>query len=301
MERNVQAVEFLRRDIEPIIALTGDHVQTIEWMRNNGLLLPNIRCCQMDCIQRNDKTRLDGCEFRCANPDCRRRYSIRSHTLWNNFRRVPLCVLVRLVFHDFVHQISAARATRRLVRAGINISSRTVRRIFSEIRRIVLRFMQHQVFTGLLRGQIEMDEALFTHRAGPGPRGARQVWAIGMVERRTGIAFVFVVANRTHAVINNLIRRYTLRGSMIIHDGWQGYSRIPPPWRHIDVSQDETTTTSQVEGLWGQLRSRIRNMYSGGVVEGNIEEVLTEVLWRRNVDFSGRETLQELINIIANA
>jgi len=207
-------------------------------------------------------------------------------------------VLVRVVFHDFVHQISAARSARRLVRAGITISARTIRRIFNDVRRLILRHMQHQVFTGLLRGAIEVDEALFTHRAGPGPRGARQIWAVGLVERRSGTAFVFVVPNRTHVVINNLIRRYTLRGSLIIHDGWQGYSRIPPPWRCINVSQDESTTTSQVEGLWGQLRARIRNMYSGGVVEGNIEEVLTEVLWRRNLDFSGRETLTELIRII---
>jgi len=40
-------------------------------------------------------------------------------------------------------------------------------------RRLVLRFMQQRVFTGLLRGTIEMDEALFTPRAGPGPRGSR--------------------------------------------------------------------------------------------------------------------------------
>ena len=91
-----------------------------------------------------------------------------------------------------------------------------------------------------------------------------------MMERRSGIAYVFVVPNRTHVVINNLIRRYTLRGSLIIHNGWQSSTRIPAPWRHIDVNHDETTTTSQVEGIWGQLRARIRNIYSEGIVEGNI-------------------------------
>ena len=158
--------------------------------------------------------------------------------------------------------------------------------------------MDDVVFSGVLRGTIEVDEALFTHRSGPGRRGARQVWAIGMVERNSGLAFAFVVQNRNHVTINQLIRRYTLPGSMIIHDGWQGYARIPNPWRHSQLDHENGITTSQVEGLWGQLRSIIRNMYSGGVVEGNVETVLTEVLWRRNLELAEGNIFEELIRAL---
>jgi len=40
---------------------------------------------------------------------------------------------------------------------------------------------------------------------------------------------MFLVDNRNHATINQLIRRYVLPGSLIIDDGWQGKTRIPLP------------------------------------------------------------------------
>jgi len=298
MERNQNVARLLLLNHDPVLAITHSHQETLQWLRNNHLLPSSLTCCQIQCIIFQDNSRLDGQEFRCPNPRCRRRFNIRTGTIWNEFRRIPLVVLVRLVFYHYVHQISASKAAGRFNRAGIQISSRTTRRIYSLVRGLVLGHMRNQVFSGVLRGTIEMDEALFTHRAGPGRRGLRQIWAIGLVERRTGLAFAFVVPSRTHAVINELVRRYVLRGSLILHDGWQGYARIPNAWRHINVNNDETFTTSQVEGLWGQLRARIRNMYSGGVVEGNIEAVLTEVLWRRNLDLQQVDTLDALIAIL---
>jgi len=298
MERNNQIAQILRQDMNPILVVTQDHFQTLQWLRNNNILRPTYYCCRIQCHIVEDNTRLDGQEFRCVNRACRRRYSIRIHTLWNNFRRIPLVLLVRLIFYYFVGEFSAARAARLLNDAGLQITARSVRRLYSDVRRMVLNHIQRTFFSGLLRGTIEIDEALFTHRPGPGRRGLRQIWAIGLVERASGLAFVFVVPDRTSATINGLIRRYTLRGSLIIHDGWHGYSRIPQPWRHINVNNNENYTTSQVEGLWGQLRARIRNMYSAGVVEGNIEEVLTEVLWRRNNDFEGQNQLESLMDIL---
>ena len=298
MERNLQAVHVLRQDINVILRVTQDHYQTLQWLRENHLLRSSFTCCQLQCNIIKDKTRLDGEEFRCVNRLCRRKFSIRFGTLWENFRRIPLVVLVRLAFYYYIEGISASRASRFLNNAGFRITARSVRRIYSDIRRIILNYVQRHVFTGLLRGTIEVDEALFTHRSGPGRRGLRQVWAIGLVERRSGLAYVFVVPDRTSATINGLIRRYTLRGSLIVHDGWHGYTRIPQPWRHINVNDNENYNTSQVEGLWGQLRAKIRNIYSAGVVEGNVEEVLTEVLWRRNIDFDGGNHIDSLIGIM---
>ena len=206
-------------------------------------------------------------------------------------------ILVRLVFYYFAEQIPGKRATRLLNRIGIEISKWTVLRLYRRVRELVQTFMQRQVFQETFRGIIEMDEALFTHRAGPGRRSQRQVWAIGLVERRSGSAFVTVVQNRDHRVINNLIRTQTLPGSLIIHDGWQGYSRIPRPWRHINVNLNSQFTTSQVEGLWGLLRAIIRNMYHGGIIEGNVSVVLTEILWRRNINNNQKNIVQDLMDI----
>src|SRR5687768_1638585 len=115
-----------------------------------------------------------------------------------------------------------------------------------------------------------MDEALFTHRAGQVRRGLRQVWAVGMVERDTGTAFIFVVRTRDAITLNNLILQHIQRGSIIVTDGWRGYSRIPRSYRHIDMNDNPRYNTSQVEGLWGQIRARIRTSYGGGIIEDNV-------------------------------
>jgi len=206
--------------------------------------------------------------------------------------------MVRLVFYYFVNQVPAKRAARLLNRAGFITSGRTVQRVYKTVRNKIKTYMDDVVFSGVLRGTIEIDEALFTHPSVPGRRGQRQVWAIGMVERNSGIGYAFIVDNRNHATINQLIRRYVLPGSLIIHDGWQGYTRIPLPWRHVELDHENGITTSQIEGLWGQLRAIIRNMYFGGVVEGNVEAVLTEALWRRNLELAEEDVLEELIRVL---
>jgi len=55
----------------------------------------------------------------------------------------------------------------------------------------MLNSMQKERFYRDSRGTIEIDEVLFTHRASPGRRGTRQIWAIGLVEIRPGMAFCF--------------------------------------------------------------------------------------------------------------
>ena len=302
MERNLQVEELLRQNPDFILALTQSHERTLEWLRHHNLLPSQLigTCCNLQCNLVHDNQRLDGQEFRCPTRSCRKRYSIRTGTIWSPFRRTPLIVLVRIIFYFFTEQLSPRKAARRLNAAGYLIRLRTIQRMYRAVRNSIQRYMNQEVFSERLMGTIEIDEALFTHRAGPGRRGARQIWAISLVERRTRTAFAFVVQNRNSATINNLIQRYTTRGSLIVHDGWQGYHNIPRPWRHIDVNQDETYTTSQVEGLWGQLWPRIRNIYSGGVVAGNVEAVLTEVLWRRNVDFANRDLQEQLIYVLSH-
>jgi len=121
----------------------------------------------MECALLQDQSRLDGEEFRCVSPLCRRRFSIRTGTVWNNFRRIPL-VLVRLVLYYYTEEISASRAARILNRAGLQLTGRSVRRVYGDIRRMMLYSLQRTVLTGLLRGVIEIDEALFTHRSAQG-------------------------------------------------------------------------------------------------------------------------------------
>ena len=70
-------------------------------------------------------------------------------------------------FYYNVEEVSAARTAQRLAQAGYEITARSVRRVYGDIRRLILRFMQSTVYRGLLRGSIEIAEALFIYRGGP--------------------------------------------------------------------------------------------------------------------------------------
>ena len=129
MERNNHVVQLLRQHVHPILRVTQDHEETVRWLRENRLLNSTIVCCQLNCQLIQDNTRLDGQEFRCVNPLCRRRICIRFGSLWGNFRRIPLVILVRLAFYYYIEEVSAARAARRLAQAGFNITARSVQRV----------------------------------------------------------------------------------------------------------------------------------------------------------------------------
>jgi len=159
-----------------------------------------------------------------------------------------------------------------------------------------------EVYWTPLRGRIQIDEALFTHRAGLGRRGLRQVWVVGMIEERSSEAFCFVVRERNSRTINHLITTHCLQGSYIIHDGWGAYARIPNTYRHHRYvhHNNDPDNTSRIEGVWGELRAFMRNIYSGGVVETNIRSLIQELVFRRSCREMDADIHEEIIYALSN-
>jgi len=86
MQRNLQIVDLFRQHPDFILTLTTDHLQTLNWLREGNLLERTVFCCGLECHIVRDNRRLDGEEFRCQNPNCRRRFNIRRHSIWRRFR-----------------------------------------------------------------------------------------------------------------------------------------------------------------------------------------------------------------------
>src|SRR5205809_6908994 len=99
----------------------------------------------------------------------------------------------------------------------INIGYTTLKKIYSRLRECITSHMEGDIYRERLSGTIQMDEAMFTHREGPGRRGLRQVWIVGMIEERTSESYCFQLRNRSHATINRLILQYIEPHSLIIH------------------------------------------------------------------------------------
>jgi len=185
---------------------------------------------------------------------------------------------------------------------NVGISYATMKRIYSEVREVIANYMLLEIYNTPLRGRIQIDEALFTHRAGPGRRGLRQVWVVGMIEERSSEVFCFVVPTRNARVINGLITTHCLFGSYIIHDGWGGYSRIPNTYTHHRYRHhiNDPDNTSRIEGVWGELRAFMRNIYSGGVVETNVRSLIQELVFRRRCRERNLVFIDELVYALNN-
>jgi len=248
MHRTQRIEGLFGQDQEFFSHLTLSHERTVNWMRDEGLLPSERFCCNQACRLGANNRSIDGQMFHCRV--CRTKYSVREGTRWERFRRVPLIVLIRTIFHYFPNQYSARKAFEALERSHVNISYATVKRIYQTVRTSIAEYMTGVIYNTPLRGRIQVDEALFTHRAGPGRRGRRQVWVVGFLEERSGEAYVFVVRNRNATTINQLIVHNIMAGSFIIHDGWGGYNRIPNVYRHHRyLHGNDPNNTSRIEGV----------------------------------------------------
>ena len=300
MQRTAIVARQFQNQVDFFLDLTTDHGRTLHWLRNNGLLPAQRTCCNQVCSICRKSDSIDGQMFRCIR--CKAKYNIRDNTRWEKFRRTPFLLLVRLVFYYFPNGYSARRAYDAVRMINVGISYATMKRIYSEVREVIANYMLLEIYNTPLRGRIQIDEALFTHRAGPGRRGLRQVWVVGMIEERSSEVFCFVVPTRNARVINGLITTHCLFGSYIIHDGWGGYSRIPNTYTHHRYRHhiNDPDNTSRIEGVWGELRAFMRNIYSGGVVETNVRSLIQELVFRRRCRERNLVFIDELVYALNN-
>jgi len=115
-----------------------------------------------------------------------------------------------------------------------------------------------------------------------------------------------MVRNRQKATINSLIEAHIEPGSTILHDGWKGYAKIPTGYQSIRVmhqDQNSENHTSYIEGLWSELRAFVQSSYSGGLVERNVDRIIMEGIWRRDIrrrNLALMQQVNELADIIRN-
>ena len=50
MERNRQIAGIFRQHPDFIVALTTDHLETLNWLRENNLLARSHVCCRLPCV-----------------------------------------------------------------------------------------------------------------------------------------------------------------------------------------------------------------------------------------------------------
>jgi IS1 family transposase len=57
-----------------------------------------------------------------------------------------------------------------------------------------------------------------------------------MVEKGSGVAYLFHQHDRSAETINELIEDYIEPGTTIVTDRWRGYRQIPEEYTHLEVT-----------------------------------------------------------------
>ncbi|KCZ78787.1 hypothetical protein H311_00176, partial [Anncaliia algerae PRA109] len=94
------------------------------------------------------------------------------------------------------------------------------------------------------------------------------------------------VNKRDSATLNDLILKYVLPGSIVITDGWKGYTlfkeniNFAHHWVNHSISfvNENGMNTNTIEGTWSGVK---RNVPIRCHTKENLQKKLLEFIWRR--------------------
>lgn len=93
---------------------------------------------------------------------------------------------------------------------GFAINYKVTLKVFRDIRSGIVAFMKDKFNQGKLRGIVEIDESLVSHRTVYYQqhhirqlvrRAHRKIWLVGLYERRSGKCRIFIVPDRTRETL----------------------------------------------------------------------------------------------------
>lgn len=230
-------------------------------------------------ILRKDKKGNQKKAFRCKS--CNKNIYPVSGSVFRQ-TTIPITHIFSIIF-SFCNSPKSTSATD--IRSLIGISYMTAHKIMMSIRKVMIDDLGRK-----LKGNVEIDEAFF----GKGSKSynwssisTRKQPIIGMIERETKMAKIFLVDNRSKKILRDLILNNIETDSKIYTDSWGGYEDLDIYYNHntIDHTSREFVRgdvhTNTIENLWGGFKRNIR----GAHIKINQEHVhlyMNELVWKHN-------------------
>ena len=252
--------------------------------RDKGILKSTWVCpeqCGNNFVRLKWRQKQGGYAFKCSK--CKNRRSLFAGS-WMEHARMKCLQVVDLLFSW------AAKSCCALAGAeGRMKSSKTITDWIRFIRDVCVESVsadgdEQLGGAGVI---VEIDETLVAKRKYNRGRVVEQVWLFGAVERVTGKCFFEVVANRSEAVLLEVIRRKIRKGTTIMSDSHRSYTNLEQHgYVHFKVNHslnfvDPNTQahTQTIEATWGALKMFLRSV--GRNLGPHLEEYIAEFVYRR--------------------
>lgn len=141
----------------------------------------------------------------------------------------------------------------------------------------------------ILSGIIEVDETFLANGKKWqrwGSLSTRKAPIIGLIERG-GKVVIKCIPDRSEFVMEEIIRKHVIEGSVIYTDGWLGYRNLQKWYTHdyVDHSAREykrgEVHTNNIDNIWKQLKNNIRGAHHS-ISNKHAQDYCDEVAYKIN-------------------
>lgn len=253
-----------------------------------------IICNTMNCELCNIQMKLrkfeciDGVQWECTQYGCRKRYSVRKYSIFEN-SKLGLG-LIFAILYNFANKIRADTTARTY---GVGL--KTVQEWYREFRKKLLFYYEIDKEFLQIGGEnaiVEIDECMLGKRKYNRGRIRNQIWIFGGIERGNKANwFIEIVERRNGDTLLPLIEKKIQNGTTIMSDGWRAYRNLSQElpnkefihkWVNHEVEfvsrRDRNVHTQNIECFWSTLKRFLRS--TGTNYRQNLNLFISEYYFR---------------------
>ena len=276
--------------------------KALEWLESIGLIYASRSCDSCGKLMRRRYEvgdRVDG-DFWCDR--CRKRTTVRKDNLLYEIKS-PL----HKVCQVFARWLK--RDPQMVIAQETGLSLRTVSRVSQMLRAAsVILLQQRNTKIGGPNKVVEIDECLLHRRKFNEGRMKESGWVLGGVERPStpnekAKIFLVSVPDRSQHTLEEMIKQWVEKGSIIITDCLRSYNHLDTlGYHHFTVNHSKNFVnpetkahTQRIEGLWHWVRTKGIPRSRCSLIE--LDFHLAAFLYRRSIDERISQFFIDLCNV----
>lgn len=257
--------------------------ELISYFQEKGVLKKNSQCtnCSIGMNLQQFTDSVDGYIFRC--PQCKKKISLRSGTFLEK-SKVSLAEFSAILF--FHHLDVLQKDIAEILGLSTNTITDYSNIIREQCSNVLISEDEKLGGEGV---RVQVDESVISGSKRSRNKKARPVqekWVVGAYDTEKKVGMMRRVQDRSGERLTECIKEWCLPGSIIVTDGWRGYSGVKEMgFEHeVVVHEDhfvdpETGVhTNAVESWWQRCKRRFKRIL--GTSEELLCSYLDEFLWR---------------------
>jgi transposase-like protein len=261
--------------------LISNKNKLISYFQDKNVISRNNICsrCNISMSLQDSSRAVDGVQFRCVR--CKSTKSVRNGSFLGK-SKLPLKVFAAILF--FHHCEILQKHIAELL--GISLPTLVDWSNFIRERCSLMLLGEEKLGGDGIR--VQVDESVLSYPKLTRNNHARPVvekWVFGAYDTVQKIGIIKRISNRSRDTLVDVIRNNCKPGSIIVSDGWSGYSNLESfGFRHETVIHEHFFVdpctgvhTNSVENYWQRCKRRFKRMY--GTSDSLLDSHIDEFMW----------------------